>query len=235
MAQPPLWPKFVLKLCPPAVCIHPPVLVEAWLLLPCPRSATDCILSHDISYKVIYRWLLLVLGLEVSRWGQAVYQGQLVLEPGLGQFRKRYRAQWGQMLLIWENLGKSEAWAKQAIHMGKPLETACMGPKVGWGRASEIHQGGANSVSQVGGVSLITLASWLCHSVRRGLRKEQWPLTALMSGKSCPPVLALMPNYSVSPHMSLMPMNLLPLCWNSEGMRLNKFVCRLFKRNCQGV
>ena len=36
-----------------------------------------------MSYKVICRWLMLVLGLEVPRRGLAANQGQLLLVPGL--------------------------------------------------------------------------------------------------------------------------------------------------------
>ena len=46
----------------------------------------------SVSYKAICRWLLLVLGLEVPRQGQAVNQGWLLLVPGLGQLNERYRA-----------------------------------------------------------------------------------------------------------------------------------------------
>ena len=48
-----------------------------------------CLGSHSVSYKVIYRWLPLVLGMEVPRRGNIVYQLLLV---GLGQLSKRYGA-----------------------------------------------------------------------------------------------------------------------------------------------
>ena len=51
---------------------------------------------------------------------------------------------------IWKSLKHG---LRQAIHMEKALETGWMGPKVGWGRASGNHQGGANGVSQVDGDS----------------------------------------------------------------------------------
>ena len=41
-----------------------------------------------------------------------------------------------------------------------------------------------------------------------------------------------MPDISVPPHMPLVPFKLLPHCWSSEGVSLNKFVCGYFKRNC---
>ena len=37
-----------------------------------------------MSYRMICRWLLIVLDLEVRRRGQAVNQGQLLLVPDLG-------------------------------------------------------------------------------------------------------------------------------------------------------
>ena len=45
-----------------------------------------------MSYKVICRGLLLALVLEVSRRGQAMNHGQLLLIPGLGPVNERYRA-----------------------------------------------------------------------------------------------------------------------------------------------
>ena len=81
--------------------------------------AVFCIWSPYMNYKAICRWLLLVLGLEVPQRGQAVNQGLLPLLPGLGPLCKRYGSCWGQMLLVWETLGKSEAWAKTSHSYGK--------------------------------------------------------------------------------------------------------------------
>ena len=58
--------------------------------------------------------------------------------------------------------------ARQGVHMEKPLETAWVGLKVGWGEVSLIHHGGASSVSQVDRVSDMVPACQLCG---RGLRK----------------------------------------------------------------
>ena len=63
------------------------------LPVPCPGPP-------GMNYKVICRWLLLVLGLEVLRRGQAVNQGQLQLVLGLGLLSNRYRAHKGQMLIV---------------------------------------------------------------------------------------------------------------------------------------
>ena len=46
----------------------------------------------SMSYKVICRWLLLVLGFEVPQRDQAVNQGWLLLMSGLGPFSERYGA-----------------------------------------------------------------------------------------------------------------------------------------------
>ena len=53
--------------------------------------------------------------------------------------------------------------------------------------------------------------------------------------KAVPPALALMPDTSVSPYMPLVPFKLLPRCWNSEGVSLNKSMCGFFKGNCLGT
>ena len=53
-----------------------------------------------MSYKVILRWLLFVLGLEVPRWGQSLNKCWLLLVLGLGPFRENYRACEGQILLV---------------------------------------------------------------------------------------------------------------------------------------
>ena len=145
----------------------------------------SCLRSLSMRYKASCRWLALVLGLEVQRKGAAVNQGQLPLLLGLGSLHKRYRAHWGQMLLVWKVLGKSEAWAKTGLHKEKPLKTASVGPQVGWGRISGNHRGGANSVSQDDGDSYVVpclLGMWGGDS-----EKEQWPLKALLSEGSLLP------------------------------------------------
>ena len=56
--------------------------------------------------------------------------------------------------------------------MEKPLETAWVGPAVGWDQASGNHQGKANRDSQVDGVSDMAPTCLLCGSVGEGLRKD---------------------------------------------------------------
>ena len=55
--------------------------------------------------------------------------------------------------------------------MEKPVETAWVGPRVGWGWASGNDQGGAKSVSQVDGVSDMVHACQFCDPVEGGFRK----------------------------------------------------------------
>ena len=63
--------------------------------------ATACALHRppSVSCKVICRWLLLVLDLEVPRRGQAANQCWLLLVPGLGHLAKVW-AYSGQICLF---------------------------------------------------------------------------------------------------------------------------------------
>ena len=74
---------------------------------------------------------------------------------------------------------------------------------------------------------------WLCGGVSS--EKEQWHVLPLLSGRKLLPSSCLILDNSVPPCMSLMPFNLLPACWNSEGVSPSKSVYGTFKRNCQGV
>ena len=88
-----------------------------------------------------------------------------------------------------------------------------MGKQLGWG----CNLGGAESlwISKVGHTVLARLMeSQIWHveptsTVGEGLAKGQWPL------------LALMPDTSVSLSM-LVPFKVLPQCWSSKGLSLNK-------------
>ena len=106
------------------------------------------------------------------------------------------------------------------------------GPESWVGGSSGNHQGGANSVSQVRAVSDI---SCLPDLMREGSEKEQWPLSALLSGRKLSPAVALVPDTSVSSHMPLVPFKLQRQCWSSEGGSLWKFACRPLRRNCLGI
>ena len=90
--------------------------------------------------------------------------------------------------------------------MEKPLETAWVGLKVGWGRASGNHQCAANSVSQVDGASDVALTCQLSDFLGGGLRKQTVASANAMTGRKLLP----MPDNSVPHRMSLMPSNLLP-------------------------
>ena len=143
----------------------------------------------SMNYKVICRWLLLVLGLEVPRQDQAVNQEQLLLVPGLGPLSMRYRACWGQMLLIWEILGKSKVWAKIGHFHGKPPETVWVGLQVGWDWVSGNYQGGENSVSQLDGDSGMVPACQL--SGQRAHQRNNGLASTLFLAESCTPLQLL--------------------------------------------
>ena len=83
------YPPGVLSLGPPRRCR--PVQV---LLVP-------CLGPPSMSYKVVCRWLPLVLGLEVPR--RALTANQVCLSPvlGLGLLSKRFWAHQGKTLLVW--------------------------------------------------------------------------------------------------------------------------------------
>ena len=76
-----------------------------------PRSATTCVLPGPPSmrYKVICRWLLLVLGLEVPRRDQTVNPSQMLLVLGLGPLARGTGYMEARCYLFERFLGKSEA------------------------------------------------------------------------------------------------------------------------------
>ena len=74
-----------------------------------------------------------------------------------------------------------------------------MGLKVGWGRASGNHQGGANSKSLVDGVLDTMSACRLCGSLGEASEKEQWPLTTPVWEKAGLPAPALVLHNSLLP------------------------------------
>ena len=63
----------------------------------------------SISYKVICRWLLLVLGLEVPRRDQTVNPSQMLLVLGLGPLARGTGYMEARCYLFERFLGKSEA------------------------------------------------------------------------------------------------------------------------------
>ena len=116
--------------------------------------------------------------------------------------------------------------------MEKPLETACVGLIVGWGRATGDHQGIANSVSQVDGVSYMAPTCWVCAG--RAQKRNSGLCQDFCLRESCRPALALTPDNSIPPHIFLMPFNLVHWHWGSEGVSLGKSVHWLCKRSCFG-
>ena len=88
-------------------------------------------------YKAICRWLLLVLGLEGLRGGQAEKQGWLLLVPGLGLPKERGTGHTKAKCCLFERLyGNLNHEPMQADCMERPLEMAWVGLKVGWNRGS---------------------------------------------------------------------------------------------------
>ena len=99
--------------------------------------------------------------------------------------------------------------------------------------ASQDLQGGANSVSQVDGISDMAPDCRLCG--RWVQKRDNGLCLPFCLGESCPPALTLMPHTSVPPHMPLVPFKLLPWCWSSGAVSLSKFMCGFFKGNCLGL
>ena len=120
---------------------------------------------------------------------------------------------------------------------GKATGNSLGGPE-SWGdRASGNHQGGANSVSQIDGVSdMVPAASSVACGAGGGLRKATVASASpSVLEKAAPSSLALTLDNSVPPHTFLIPFNLPPLQWSSEGVSLSKSVQGPFKRNCLGL
>ena len=106
--------------------------------------------------------------------------------------------------------------------MEKP-QTAWVGPKVWWSRASENHQGWVNSVSLVGGVSDMVSTCQLCGCAGGEIKKETVASVSTSVWKKAG-LHDLMWGISVPPHMSLVPFNQLPLCWSSQSVSVHKSV-----------
>ena len=82
----------------------------------------------------------------------------------------------------------------------------------------------------------MTPACLFCDSVGGGRRKGTMaPAHLSVWEKAVPQLLPLMPDTSFPPYIPLVPFKLPPWCWSSEGVSLNKSVCRFFKRNCLGL
>ena len=102
----------------------------------------------------------------------------------------------------------------------------------GWARnlvGQGIPRAGVNSYSQVDGDLYDTclLILW-----EKDSEKETWPLPAFLSGRKLPLWPSPWCQTFLFLPMSLVSFDLLPQCWNSEGISLSKFMCGPFKRNC---
>ena len=174
------------------------------------RSATACVLSRVIQHKLQSNLQLAAtcVGLGSAQGRPSCVPRLAAASAGSGEVNERYRAHWSQMLLFGENLEKSEAWVKTSHSYGKAMETAWVVLKAGWSRTSGNHLGGANSMSQVDGVSDVELACWLCGD--KALKRKNGLCQPFFLGKRCPPALALMLDNSVPPYMPLMPFIMLP-------------------------
>ena len=119
---------------------------------------------------------------------------------------------------------------RQAIHMGKALETA-------WVRQGLRELLGGNGGQTVTARLMDTQIWYLTLvSVWGGLLKGNMAsATPLVWEKAAPPVLMLMPDTSVSPRMSLVPLDMLYHFWSSERVSQNKSTWETFKRNCLGL
>ena len=73
--------------------------------------------------------------------------------------------------------------------MEKPLETAWVVLKVGWGGVSGNHQGGVNSASQVDGVSDMGPACWFF----KGRTPKGTVASGSTSASSCPDAFSFSP------------------------------------------
>ena len=126
--------------------------------------------------------------LEVSKRGQVVNESQLLLVLGLGPLSESYGACWGHMQLVWEILGKSEAWAKTDHSYGNAAGNTWVGLQVG-GVGSQ----GITRVWQTVWTRLMDSQIW--HppgsSMEEGLRKGKMPtLPTLLSRRKLPLLLS---------------------------------------------
>ena len=149
-----------------------------------PRSSTTGPLT--VSYKVIFGWLLLVLVLEVLQRDWAVNQGQLMLVLALVPLSKRCVACWCWILLVWEIVGKSEAWTMMGHSHGKDTGNALSEPtssvrwnlrgSLGWG---EQYKAGWWRLRYGTFFPALWGGGWVSE-------KERWPLPCLLSGRKLP-------------------------------------------------
>ena len=124
---------------------------------------------------------------------------------------------------------------RQAICMEKPLETAWVDPKVGWGMAPGNHQSGENSVSQSDGISDMVTTCQLCAFMGGGLRKGTVASASTsVWGRAAPSSCPDARQFRSSPCVSNTFLSDAPVLELRES-ESNKFVCGPFKRKCLGL
>lgn len=122
------------------------------------------------------------MSLEVPWRSQAVNQVWRPLVVGLGPLSKMFGVSRVQMLFVWEILEKLST-SQDKPFIEKTLETAWLDLKVWWIKVSGNQHVRANSLNQVYRVSDMHLPA---SSVEEGLKKAQWPLPELLSGRKLP-------------------------------------------------
>ena len=144
-----------------------------------------CLEAPGISYKVIFRWLVLVLDMDIPRRSQALNLGCLLLVPDLGPLSDKYGWYWGQMLLVCEILRKFAAWAKLGHLYGRATGNGLGGPC----KSNGVGFQGINCEHSL--VELTLLCWWrlkycacLLALWGEGSKRKWWPLPALLSGRN---------------------------------------------------
>ena len=142
-----------------------------------------------------------------------------------------------QLLLLWEDLERSEAWANISHSCGKATVNSLFGSVNSVGQSLRESPGQGKWWSQVDGVS--DTVPIPCASVERKTQKNNDGLCQFYQqfclGEHCHPALSLLLDISVPPCMPLVPFKLLPWCWNSEGVSLSESMHVPFKGNYLGI
>lgn len=99
----------------------------SWEMQDQPPSV-PCLGPPDTSYRVIFRWLLLVWDLKVPRRGHDASQATFLIVPGPGSLSKRHRSFRERLLLIWEIVEKAESWGIRDHLYGKATVHGLDGP-----------------------------------------------------------------------------------------------------------
>ena len=151
-----------------------------------PRSAADCPLPratwNELQSHLQMTATCAGLGGAQER---PSYEPRLLYVVGLGPVSEKYRACWGQVLLVWEVLGKYKAWAKTGHLFGKNIGNRLDGPEIRVGWNLRESQGWVNSVSQVDKDTDMAPACWFCEG--RVYQRNNGLYQHFCLGESCPP------------------------------------------------